>query len=626
MNMWRRKLRLGAVAAVGVVSLVAAACSSSGGSGSGSNSASSGVPIKGGTATVALPAGVTNNWIFPFYAITNSSVYNSNQFQWMFYRPLYMFGNNTNTNVTINYPLSPANPPDYTNGGKTVVINMKGWKWSDGETVNAQSLIFFLNMAKAEKNNWYAYSKTLLPDNVASYKATGPNQLTIQLNSGYSSIWYTYNQLAEINPMPLAWDVTSLGAKAGSGGCTTDSAADGWAKCKAVYTFLTAQSKIASTYATSPLWSVVDGPWKLSSFNTNGNVTIVPNKDYSGSPKPRLSAVKFLPYTADSAEYTALKTGELDVGYIPTQDVGQKPANSWLPSTNPLGSSYYLEPFFSYGIEYAQPNFNNPQVGYMVRQLYIRQAMQYAENQPGISSAIWRGYATPVSGPVPTVPTNEFLPAVQKENNGQGPYPYDPAKAKALLTSHGWSEVGGVMTCQDPSKCGTGITKGEQLKMTFVYSTGIAAATATYQTIKSEESQIGIDVTLVGQSFDSIIGESLPCAPMGPKCNVQVFAFGGWGFDGPGFEPTGEPLFATGAGSNSGNYSNPEMDKLINETHTSSSLAVFHQYATYAAQQLPFMWVPNPNPFQIQAVSSKLHNVAFSPMFTLLPEYWYFTK
>jgi peptide/nickel transport system substrate-binding protein len=626
MNMWRRKLRLGAVAAVGVVSLVAAACSSSGGSSSGSNSASSGVPVKGGTATVALPAGVTNNWIFPFYAISNSSVYNSNQFQWMFYRPLYMFGNNTNTNVTINYPLSPANPPDYTNGGKTVVINMKGWKWSDGETVNAQSLIFFLNMAKAEKNNWYAYSKSLLPDNVASYKATGPNQLTIQLSSQYSSIWYTYNQLSEINPMPLAWDVTSLGAKPGSGGCTTDTAADNWAKCKAVYTFLTAQSKIASTYATSPLWSVVDGPWKLSSFNTNGNVTIVPNKAYSGSPKPKLSAIKFLPYTADSAEYTALKTGQLDVGYIPTQDVGQKPANSWLPASNPLGSSYYLEPFFSYGIEYAQPNFNNPQVGHMVRQLYIRQAMQYAENQPGISSAIWRGYATPVSGPVPTVPTNEFLPAIQKENNGQGPYPYNPAKAKALLTSHGWSEVGGVMQCQDPSKCGTGITKGEQLKMTFVYSTGIAAATATYQTIKSEESQIGIDVTLVGQSFDSIIGESLPCAPMGPKCNVQVFAFGGWGFDGPGFEPTGEPLFATGAGSNSGNYSNPEMDKLINETHTSSSLAVFHQYATYAAQQLPFMWVPNPNPFQIQAVTSKLHGVAFSPMFTLLPEYWYFTK
>jgi peptide/nickel transport system substrate-binding protein len=624
MNLSRRRLRLAAVAAVGAVAMIAAGCSSS--SPPSSSSTSSGAAVKGGTATVALPPGITNNWIFPFYAITNASVYNGSQFQWLMYRPLYMFGANNNTSVTINYPLSPANQPVYENGGKTVVINMKGWKWSDGESVDAQSVIFFLNMAKAEKANWYAYSAGLLPDNVVSYKATGPDQVTMQLNQGYSSLWYTYNQLAEINPMPLAWDVTSLGAKPGSGGCSTDSAADGWAKCKAVYTFLTAQSKIASTYATSPLWSVVDGPWKLSSFSTDGNVTMVPNKAYSGSPKPQLSAVKFVPFTSDSAEYTALKTGSIDIGYIPTQDLPQKPANSYLPTTNPLGSSYYLEPFLNYGIQYSQPNFNNPQVGYLVRQLYIRQAMQYAEDQPGISKAIWRGYATPDAGAVPTTPTNPFEPAIEKENGGQGPYPYDPAKATALLTSHGWKEVGGVMTCQDPAKCGTGITSGEQLKLTFVYSTGVAAATATYQTIKSEESAVGIDVTLVGESFNTIIGESAPCAPMGPKCNVQVFSYGGWSFDGPGFEPTGEPLFATGAGSNSGNYSDPTMDKLINETHTSGSMAVFDQYATYAAQQLPFMWVPEPNPFAVQGVTNKLKGVTFSPLFTLLPEYWYFTK
>ena len=71
--------------------------------------AASGKPVKGGTVSVALPAGVTYNWIFPFYAITNASVYNSQQFQWLMVRPLYMFGNNTNTSVLINYPLSPAN-------------------------------------------------------------------------------------------------------------------------------------------------------------------------------------------------------------------------------------------------------------------------------------------------------------------------------------------------------------------------------------------------------------------------------------------------------------------------------------------------------------------------------------
>ena len=28
------------------------------------------------------------------------------------------------------------------------------------------------------------------------------------------------------------------------------------------------------------------------------------------------------------------------------------------------------------------------------------------------------------------------------------------------------------MTCQDPSKCGTGITKGQKLKLTYDYATG----------------------------------------------------------------------------------------------------------------------------------------------------------
>ena len=230
MKFWRRKLRLAAVAVTAAVALTAAACSSS----SSPSGSTSGTPVKGGTATVALPPSVTYSWIFPFYSITNAGVYNDNQFQYLMYRQLYMFGNNTNTSVSVNYPLSPASQPVFTNGGKTVVINMKGWKWSDGETVNAQSLIFFLNMAEAEKANWDAYVPGLLPDNIVSYKATGPNQVTMQLTKPYSSIWYTYNQLAELTPMPLAWDVTSLGAKAGSGGCTTDSAADGWAKCKAV--------------------------------------------------------------------------------------------------------------------------------------------------------------------------------------------------------------------------------------------------------------------------------------------------------------------------------------------------------------------------------------------------------
>ena len=145
------------------------------------------------------------------------------------------------------------------------------------------------------------------------------------------------------------------------------------------------------------------------------------------------------------------------------------------------------------------------------------------------------------------------------------------------------------MTCQDPAKCGAGITKGQQAKFTFVYSTGQAAVTAMWETYKSDASA-GRHRRQPGRGdvqLDHRPERAVP--PMSSKCDIQVFAFGGWIFDGPGFEPTGEPLFATGAGSNSGNYSDPTMDNLINATHTSSSLSVFDQYATYGAQQLPFI-------------------------------------
>src|ERR1700733_8520331 len=295
----RRRTRTARVVAAGAAALLAAgiaACSSSSSSAgsptSSSASATSSAAVSpGGTARVALPSGVTLNYIWPFTPLTNANEYNAEGFQMLMYRPLYMFGNN-GPSVAVNYPLSLADAPTYSADGKTVTITMKGWKWSNGETVDASDVVFWLNMMKAEEANYYGYTPGLLPDNLASYSATGPNTLVITLKSAVSSIWFTYNQLAEITPMPAAWDVTSAGAKAGSGGCTTDTAADKWAKCNAVYTYLSGLAKSANGYATSPIWGVVDGPFKLSSFNTDGYVTLVPNKSYSGTPKPQLDAVK----------------------------------------------------------------------------------------------------------------------------------------------------------------------------------------------------------------------------------------------------------------------------------------------------------------------------------------------
>jgi peptide/nickel transport system substrate-binding protein len=534
------------------------------------------------------------------------------------YRPLYMFGNN-GLSTLINYPLSLATPPVYK--GSTVVINLKGWKWSNGETIDAKDVIFWLNMMRAEKANFAGYSPGQMPDDLVNYQATGPDQVTMRLNQSYSTFWFTYNQLAEITPMPMAWDVTRMGAPQGSGGCTSDSAADKWAKCKAVFAFLTSQAKATSAYASSQVWDVVDGPWKLSTFSTDGDDEFVPNRSYSGEPKPSISALKLEAFTSDSTEYIALRSGQLDVGYIPPDDLVQRLGAGTLPAVNPVGRGYNLQPFYSYSINYYQPNLNNPAIGAAFRQLYVRQALESVADQAGVSRTILRGYGYPTAGPVPQQPANPWVPGIQMLDGGAGPYPFNPVRARLLLESHGWRLVHKVMTCE--GRCGRGIAAGTQLKFTLDYANGAAATTQEMEVYKSDASLAGIDVNVVGQSFNTVVGEGVPCKP-GPKCSWQAIMYGGWAFDGPGFEPTGEPLFQSGAPNNAGSYSNPIENSLIAQTHTNSSMSVFHAYATFTAQQLPIIFMPNS--YAIEAVTTHLHNVTFDPVYTFLPEYWYFTK
>jgi peptide/nickel transport system substrate-binding protein len=629
----RRRTRLARVAAAGATALFAvgiAACSSSsisvGLSSPSSSATSTAAAVPGGTARVALPAGFTLNWIWPFVPQANANEYNTAQFQMLLYRPLYIFGNNS-PSVGVNYPLSVANAPVYSDGGKTVTIAMKGWKWSNGESVDASDVIFWLNMMKAEPGNFYGYVPGLLPDNLASYTATGPDTVVLHLKSAVSSIWFTYNQLAEITPMPAAWDVTSAGAKAGSGGCTTDTAADKWAKCAAVYAFLSAQAKNAKTYATNPIWGVVDGPWKLSSFSSAaaGPVTsFAANTAYSGSPKPQLAGLTYYAYTDDAAEYAALKAGRLDVGYVPYRDLAPVSGNQTLPSVNPLGGAFNLGTAYGFGIEYVPINFNNPQLGPAFKQLYVRQALQELVDQEGMVRTIARGYGYPTSGAVPSQPADPWTPAIQNSNGGQGPYSFSIANATSLLVSHGWQNVGGVMTCATPAKCGTGVAAGTKLSITMGYTAGVAYFEQEASIMRSDFGQAGVRLNLVPQSFDTVIGETIRCTAAEASCKWQAANYGGSNFNGPGFEPTGESLFATGASSNPGSYSDPTEDKLINLTHTSNSLSVFKQYATYTAEQLPFIWMPAF--YTVTATSSKLANVAANPLGTLLPEFWFFTR
>jgi peptide/nickel transport system substrate-binding protein len=361
---------------------------------------------------------------------------------------------------------------------------------------------------------------------------------------------------------------------------------------------------------------VVDGPWRLKTYNSDGSDVFVPNPRYSGRPRPRLASLRYQTFTSPAAEYTALKTGQLDIGIVPPEDLPPKPPDG--PPSSPL-PGYGLDLSYTFSFYFYRVNFHNPAFGAVFRQLYVRQALEYLADQAGMARAIYRGYGYPTTGPAPTEPSNQWVPPAER---GAGPYPFSIPKAVSLLTSHGWTKVGGVMTCTDPARCGPGIARGTPLKFTLDYASDVAEFPEEAAVYKSDAAKAGVIIDAVGQTFNTIIGTAVPCQP-GPSCSWQASMVGGWVY-GPDYEPTGEEIFAPGAGANKGSYSNAEMDKLIAATNTSNSLSVYHAFATYAAQQLPYIWMPNSA--TVMAVSKTVHNVVFNPLETLVPEYWYLTK
>ena len=190
-----------------------------------------------------------------------------------------------------------------------MTIKLNSWKWSDGEAVTSRDLVFWMNVMKASPSTeWCGYAAGYFPDNVVSYSAPNSSTFVITFNKAYDPEWFINSELSQIVPMPLAWDRTSLSQPAPTtdNGHLPDTTKAGAA---AVYKFLDTAVKQTATWGTSPLWSVVDGPFKLQSFTSTGEVTFVPNATYSGSPKPSISKLVELPFTSEAAIYNEIVAG-----------------------------------------------------------------------------------------------------------------------------------------------------------------------------------------------------------------------------------------------------------------------------------------------------------------------------
>ncbi len=604
----RHRLKLGAVAATACLALLASACSSA--SSGGSSNGGGGQAVSGGTATYAEPPGTTPNYIFPMLTGAYYSVANIEQFQRLSYRSLYWIGNAQGQPV-VDPAMSLAAPPTYSDHDSVVTIHLQNYTWSNGSPVTTRDIAFWINLLKVNKATFAAYIPGEFPDNLKSYKIVNSKTIVLTLTGSFNPTWFTYDQLSQITPLPRAWDKTSATGAVGNYDQTTSGA-------KAVFNFLTAQSKDIATYGTNPLWKVVDGPWKMASYQSDGYVKFQANSAYAGPTKPKLKYFIEQPFTTDTSELNVLHSGtSLDYGYLPEQDSSQ--------SGQLASQGYTTTPWQGWGTTYFLMNWNNPKTGPLIHQLYLRQAMQSLIDEPAFLSGPLKGFGHTDYGPVPVVPSNPYVSSYE----AKGPWPFSPKTAAKLLSSHGWKvKPNGVSTCvkagTGSSDCGANIPAGTGLSFSLKYGSGSVVTSQEMQALKSQFSEAGIQINLTSAPFDSIISLLTPCKPSQSNCSWQMLNYGGGWTYGVDPYPTGDQLFATGSGSNSSNYSDPQADKIIAATvHSTASLT---QYENFMANQIPVLWMPQPV-YQVSEISTKLHGVLpQSPIESLTPENWYFSK
>jgi peptide/nickel transport system substrate-binding protein len=613
----------------------------------------------GGTVTFAEPPGAPPNYIFPLTSGAYFDTNNLQEFSQNLYLPLYWFGDKGSP--VVNPSLSVAKAPVFSNNNTVVTVTLKHWVWSNGQPITARDVIFWMNLLGAASDpnapavgsssspgpGWGSEVPGGFPQNVVSYRQTGTYTVVFHLNASYNPDWFEYDELSQITPIPQAsWDKLSMNGSVGNFDTSAQTtvalpntspteyvpADPGTATTGAlgVAQFLNLQSQDLATYDSDSLWKVVDGPFRLSEFTTEGFVKMVPNKDYSGSPKPKISAFEELPFTSTASEFAALSSGSLTIGYIPFEDLAAKVALE-------KSQGYKFSPWVVYNLMYFPYNFTNATVGPILRQLYFRQAFQSLIDQSQYIKEFLHGDGSVTIGTVPTSREHAFESPL--EVKGKQVYPYDPSKAVTLLKANGWKVVpGGTTTCQKvgaaPGDCGAGVTANQPLTFNLIYASGTEYLTNEVDAMQSAmKSAAGIQLNVSTQPLTELYSAFVLGCTIAKPCNNWEMAYpgGGWTYSNPGSAyATGQEQFTSGADGNPGDYSYATANALIQATltapTTSAEQEALDKYQDYLAKQLPVAFMPEP-PYQLTMYKSDLKGLVPQGIDNeIYPQDYYFTK
>ncbi|QDQ21194.1 peptide ABC transporter substrate-binding protein [Corynebacterium glutamicum] len=331
---------------------------------------------------------------------------------------------------------------------------------------------------------------------------------------------------------------------------------------------------------------VGNGPYKLLEWNHNQDATIVPNEDYDGGRAAQNDGIKFVFYPTFDSAYADLLSDNLDV----LDTIPDSAFSTFEDELSGRSINQASAVFQSFTIPERLEHFSGEEG------VLRRQAISLAINRDEITQTIFEGTRTPA-----TDFTSPVIAGHSDSLTGADILTYDPDRAKDL-----WAQADAISPWSGEFTISYNADGGHQ-----------AWVDATANSIRNT---LGIDA--LGNPYPDF--KSLRDDVTNRTINGAFRT--GWQADYPSLGNFLGPLYGTGAGSNDGDYSNPDFDAKLaeaaNAADVDASTPLYNEAQEILLQDLPAIptWYSN----AVGGYSTNVDNVEFQ--WNSQPAYYQITK
>ena len=200
----------------------------------------------------------------------------------------------------------------------------------------------------------------------------------------------------------------------------------------------------------------------------------------------------------------------------------------------------------------------------------VRQAMMHALNRQRLIDDIFKGTAVLATSNLSPAMKGFYEPNVQQ-------YPYDPAKAKALLEETGWR----------PGGDGIREKGGTKLSFTCFTITGDQARRPEAEVAQQDLKAVGIDMKLQEAPATTILDKLR-------KGDMEASLFN-WTYGGTLGDPDPSNTLRSNGGNNFSHFENAKMDSLIDaglkEINPAKRKQIYSEIQKIVAEEVPFIYL-----------------------------------